>query len=666
MPRSNPRRAAVKATGALAESDLSDVDDDSLPQDEEEEQEQQVEDASGEAAPAPKKKARTSTGKAGNAKRKVKGSLKGILDLPLETVALISSNLDLATVFHLSRLNKRFWRFLRDPAVEYIWEEARKTSALPEMREPFSSVYQYANLLFGCCKGCGKATVMVDYILRIHQGVRQRKLDAFLIQDLHFVTCLLGEYRSNYSDAKEVSADLAFIKFAGWDAIRSEQDLNAFVGDCMLLGQRQYNDGLALIDWQKTCIKEKERDLEAARIRRRKAIQDRLTELGWAAHHLNNPELLDHPQVNVARDLTESAWSKMKVSLEALLAAQKTQRDAKLIGEVLYRRRRRLQDALDALRKQGVVALKKQGVWPLPESHTFDKAPAFLSLYETKTVESAEAPDPSLDRFVETLAAELVSRRAAFRTEMFRRLVQSWESVQKELAKKAARPPPPTETSAAPSINPFAGVLSAPAASSAPSPSSTTVEPSAQNASPPSLVPVPPDGAAFSPSETRAILSRATALVRCRSCWHLDTASRIAGHTCSRSYEIDTLKTGMYTVDSDLVKAVLEVVELAGQEVDVAAEAMDALDPGYCCTLPACAGAKGTAFAARTGISWRRMVEHIYQPQDPYCWGQELVEHAIVFEDRQTIMQRLYDNHLETSEAADARKRGDWPYEDEE
>ncbi|BGP72559.1 hypothetical protein NBRC10513v2_005955 [Rhodotorula toruloides] len=115
------------------------------------------------AAPAPKK-SRTST----SAARKV-GSLKDFLDLPMELVLRVLDELDLQTVFHLSRLNKRFWQLLRSDtdAMHLLWERARIRAGIPRLMAPGCDVYQYANLLFGCCRGCGKTTTKVDYVLRI-------------------------------------------------------------------------------------------------------------------------------------------------------------------------------------------------------------------------------------------------------------------------------------------------------------------------------------------------------------------------------------------------------------------------------------------------------------------------------------------------------------------
>jgi hypothetical protein len=77
-------------------------------------------------------------------------SIVGILSLPLEVLSMVCQNLDLPTVFYISRTSKAFYRFLRNSPVQMaIWDSARATSNLPTTTG-YSSV-QAANLLFGNC-----------------------------------------------------------------------------------------------------------------------------------------------------------------------------------------------------------------------------------------------------------------------------------------------------------------------------------------------------------------------------------------------------------------------------------------------------------------------------------------------------------------------------------
>jgi len=77
------------------------------------------------------------------------GLLRGILDLPLDVLTGVCEHLDLETLFHVSRLNKRFYKFLRGTAaLSYLWDWAREESGLPELTAPGFSTVQLANLLF--------------------------------------------------------------------------------------------------------------------------------------------------------------------------------------------------------------------------------------------------------------------------------------------------------------------------------------------------------------------------------------------------------------------------------------------------------------------------------------------------------------------------------------
>lgn len=84
---------------------------------------------------------------------RAKGALKDFLDLPLELVLRILGELDLPTLVHLSRLSRRFWRLLRgDKSLHILWTDARQRSGITRPTAHGMSVYQQANLMFGCCQ----------------------------------------------------------------------------------------------------------------------------------------------------------------------------------------------------------------------------------------------------------------------------------------------------------------------------------------------------------------------------------------------------------------------------------------------------------------------------------------------------------------------------------
>ncbi|BGP29570.1 hypothetical protein JCM10296v2_001309 [Rhodotorula toruloides] len=159
MTRTSARKPALKARASLREEDTDSEDDAVQTQDDEEESEHE--------APSPKKR-RVSTATRPPPRPKIKGALRDFLDLPLELVLRILGELDLPTRFHLSRLSKRFWRLLRgDKSLHILWTDAPQSSGITKPAAHGMSVYQQANLMFGCCQGCGKTTNKVDWALWI-------------------------------------------------------------------------------------------------------------------------------------------------------------------------------------------------------------------------------------------------------------------------------------------------------------------------------------------------------------------------------------------------------------------------------------------------------------------------------------------------------------------
>ncbi|KWU45687.1 hypothetical protein RHOSPDRAFT_32612 [Rhodotorula sp. JG-1b] len=156
-----PRKAATQARNRLAAgAEASYVVEDS-----EDEQRFDASEAEAEehARPVVKKKTRRSSIRMAR-----KGTLSGLFRLPAELITGICEHLDLGTLFHVSRLNKYLWRLLRQTSsLEYLWEHARIESGLPELDAAGMSVFQYANLVFGCCQGCGVSAAKVDYLLRV-------------------------------------------------------------------------------------------------------------------------------------------------------------------------------------------------------------------------------------------------------------------------------------------------------------------------------------------------------------------------------------------------------------------------------------------------------------------------------------------------------------------
>ncbi|BGP18901.1 hypothetical protein JCM10213_005514 [Rhodosporidiobolus nylandii] len=670
MARKSTRTSALKAKRALKEADNSadedfDPDQDEGAQPEEDEQEEEY------VRPV-KKKARTSRAGGGGAGIKgTKGALKGLLDLPLDILAEVCWSLDLQTIFHLSRLNSRFYRFLRDPTMRNVWEAARETSGLPELTAPGCSIYQLANLVFGgYCQGCAKATTKVDYILRLRtckactpewvyderaydqelyrtvpyavtssrQGLNWRNHREVLYSELQDISHLVeryadwrraqllkgsddGEDETSEEDDSEDEDDV--VEYAGFSRVKTAAELSEFSDACSKLRDNRQKDGEALIAWQRAREEEKELERQAVRDRRRKAIEERLQDLGWHPHHFQSEAFINHSFVYVAKEFNERSWSTMRGPLEACLREAEADADATRIATDAARR----QDVLHvefAELAADTAAAKAAGLYPLPPWLNLREFASVKKLWDVQTVEDTYEPDPSLEGAKEDIAADLANAKAVCKQDIFSRLIGVLKAVDAKRASGAA----------------------APAGTSATSP---TLPASAATASR-SLVPAPADGPSYSDAQVDEVLSRAISLVKCLNCQHLDTFPRILGHNCS-SYSSAgraSFAPEKYGVDVSTVDAALQVIELANKSVEVKASEMDPLGHAFTCSASEC------KYAEAYVLDWRLMVDHLSGYRHITYVG-----HAddAVFEDQQAAYRRLFEMHVNKQRWAG--KRGD-------
>lgn len=126
--------------------------------------------------------------------RSMQGTMSGFMRLPLETVTQICESVDLKTLFHLSTLNRRFFRFLRDDSLSHLWEDARKTSELPDFEVPMPP-HQLAHLLFGSHCSVRRLLGWFDAFAdaQSHAGLRQEHNCRRLLSTHQGLQVVLGE-----------------------------------------------------------------------------------------------------------------------------------------------------------------------------------------------------------------------------------------------------------------------------------------------------------------------------------------------------------------------------------------------------------------------------------------------------------------------------------------
>ncbi|GAA5977055.1 hypothetical protein JCM11641_001287 [Rhodosporidiobolus odoratus] len=676
------RASALKANRALKEvDDNSDSDFDPDVEEVHEEPVSAQEEEEEEYVRPVKKKARTSRGGGGSTKKGTKGSLKGILDLPLDILTEICAELDLPTVFHLSRLNKRFYAFLRDPSLKYIWDVARESSGLPDLTSPGCDVYGYANLLFGgFCKGCGKATAKVDYILRIRtckkctpdfiedprgseydteldyaigsyrQGTNYRSHDEYLLEDLRNIRRLIDRYvrlskkynARNCEEPDDETEDqdeelVGEASYAGYTRIGDPDAFTAFTARCAELASQRIKDGEAIIGWMHSRELEKEAALQAIRDERRKAIEVRLTDRGWKPHHFKNPAFSEHKLVNTAKAFDQHVWEAAQAPLEEVLREILTNADAAYIKKESTRRENVLRAEYLKI-STDVARQKTSGFFPFPLWGDFRKIPTVKQLYQLTSIEQAYTEGKTLDDVKRDIAVDLAAARKGQQRDIVERLVLAYQTADQRRSAAAAS----TAASSTSVPNPSASVAS------------DTSHTPANLPSP--LLPALADGISCTPSVTESILARATSLVTCYRCDQLDNFPRILAHKCDHiaSWQLSHIEVE-YDVDTNVVGTALKLLDVLGKDLDTLAQEVEQLGRVFSCISPDCSGYEAIA------LPWHLIVDHATKYHTAY----DDDPGEFVLETEEQAMRRVFNLHIEKERYHGSRGETFSPSEDQ-
>ncbi|GAA5908281.1 hypothetical protein JCM8208_000365 [Rhodotorula glutinis] len=624
MPRSTPRRSsAPKAKLAMREPDEDDfLESDSSSDDDDDDEEPPLD--QGSLPPSTKRSSSAARGGA----RGNKGALRGILDLPLDVFTGICEHLDLETLFHLSRLNKRFFKFLRGTsALPYLWEWAREESGLPELSAPCFSTVELANLLFSkCCQNCAKTTPKADFLLRVRlckacskdliwddrnfdidhdeharvdlcpAGVREgsgrmRNHVEYLFADINFTAACTRRFHGvNRVEAVTVMKGQGFIE-------PGDYTRTAFVGRCEEVRRLRHQDGDAITDWQQQHLVEQEQIRQGRRVQRRKAIEARLVERGWQPHHFDNDGWKRHYLVDTARDLSDKSWRSIRGKLEISLQAHEAERDAAHILVVQDRRRFEVEQEHGGLVVDGNLA-KSLGLYPLPTWTEFGQLAVVQKLWHVATIDDAYDDEyPTIATEATSLAAELSGIKAAFKSRLVDHLV---------------------------------GFLSA--SEHVPDPIQMLLKPA--------------DPSGFTVEEEDKIVGLACCAIKCRTCQLVDVFPRILAHKCmSRFHGGDgaaSWASTQYTTYESSVLALLSVLVAANLAPDAHYSQLDALGSTFTCLC-----VYGNAIA----IPWQDMAWHI----DVLHSGSRELYREVVAESRQEALERVFETHEKSSRWAGMR-----------
>ncbi|BGP67875.1 hypothetical protein NBRC10513v2_001196 [Rhodotorula toruloides] len=662
MTRTSARKSALKARASLREADTDSEDDAVQSAEEEEESEHE--------APPPKKR-RVSTAAKPPPGPKVKGALKDFLDLPLELVLRILGELDLPTLFHPSRLSKRFWRLLRgDKSLHTLWTDARQRSGIRRPTAQGMGVYQQANLMFGCCQGCGKTTNKVDWVLRIRacpscyrdlvadkqtacfskevleiapfsqmdSSGGERKTKHYSVYDLRHVDAMLYKVVRTQTDALNIKRDcydygedsdedgepteehdsldwtrygrtpLTF-KYKCFCWLQDICSKSEFINDLTLLGYQRTADATSMVAWFKQEEKRKAEDRQKILKTRREDIMTRFKAEGYKAHHFKFDAFTNHPTMRVAKELTDSAFASVHVELGALLAAHRHRQDVQIIAQESDRLRGLVSHEYNRLRRDEDY-VREYLFDPVPDLYEFLELEPVKAMYHVASVDEIgkRTPTPIADK-ARDIARAIGQACEAAESAFFRSFVKILAEI--ETARKVD--PLAAPSAAAPQPGPTLGQLA-----------STT--------HPLGLLPADLDELLQQPEFYQDdLLLRAICFVQCIACRHVNNGIDILTHRCSAGRH--SLHANGYQLVRERIEAAIDVALALKQELSATAEEMDEFGHVlHCeCASPAIAH------------DWRYMVLHRAKYHRTSA-----EKPAIVVDTQEGAMKRVFEQHVES------------------
>ncbi|BGO89088.1 hypothetical protein NBRC10512v2_001035 [Rhodotorula toruloides] len=605
-------------------------------------------------APPPKKRGASTTAKPPPRPR-AKGALKDFLDLPLELVLRIFGELDLPTLFHLSRLSKRFWRLLRgDKSLHTLWTDARQRSGIMRPTAHGMSVHQQANLMFGCCQGCGKTTNKVDWVLRIRacpscyrDRVADKQTASFFSKEVlkiapfsqmdssggdrktkHYSTDALDTmrncygYREDSDDEGDQTEDHDALDWTyhGYEALTFKyrcfgrmEDISSkddFIHDLAVVRNKRVADATSMVAWFRQ--EEKRRGEERRKIleTRRKDIMARFEAEGYKVHHFDFDAFRDHPIMRVAKELTDSAFAAVHVEVGALVAAQRHRQDVQIIAQESNRLRDLVSREYNRLR-QDEEYVREYLFDPVPDIYEFLELEPVKAMYRIASVDEVgkRTPPPIADK-ARDIARAIGQACEAAESAFFRSFVKILAEI--ETARK---------------VDP----LAAPPAAT-PQPGPTLAQSAAPTAHPLQLLPADLDELLQQPELYQDdLLLRAICIVQCLACKHVDNGIGILTHKCSVGHH--SLRATGYQLLRERIEAAIDVVVALEQELSATAEEVGEFGHVlHCeCASPAIAH------------DWRNVVLHRARYHRTSA-----EKPAIVVDTEEGAMKRVFDKHVES------------------
>ncbi|KAK0220670.1 hypothetical protein IW262DRAFT_1386145 [Armillaria fumosa] len=302
-------------------------------------------------------------------KRRLKGALAALVDLPLDIVFLIFALLDPLDLLHLARLSKAFRRVLMGKTSVTVWRDAIKNvDGFPGAPIGMSEPVWVSLLLVNTCQFCWTSTVRSPNFLlmtricsacsKIHT-VGETELGSSVQRELgdmklcSILQLILTTWMKHGNDGLELTClrrdfDYIIQKLLSFQH-REERDI--YILERKTLVATLSDHARMSGDWYDIQTLKRSRELEKLKEERSQTIIHKLTELGYGKE-IRNIQSPDIPLAKLSlvrqpRPLTEKVWNNIKPELIQYLDKMKAHRRARKRQKIVQSRKK---IAIDILR----------------------------------------------------------------------------------------------------------------------------------------------------------------------------------------------------------------------------------------------------------------------------------------------------------------------------
>ncbi|TFK76191.1 hypothetical protein BDN72DRAFT_891282 [Pluteus cervinus] len=257
-----------------------------------------------------------------------------ITQVPLDILFEIFQRLEPLDLLHVSYTCKVLHSTLVTRAAAFVWRMAyRNVFPTPPVCPDDVNLMHYANFLYGHhCQFCGSkrgSAVSNDLIIRACAPCVRERFEAPITKDeVNLATNVIpgGIVLPKGNITRYCKEDMRFVREAMKVNI-SNPEFKSWYDARMtyVSNRRQY--GRYVRRWRQDEASRKAMSLAEIRKRRVDAITSRLREIGYGSHiGLVGWAYHQHPYVVQAKELTDSAWNKIKPRLVEFLDAEKSVR----------------------------------------------------------------------------------------------------------------------------------------------------------------------------------------------------------------------------------------------------------------------------------------------------------------------------------------------------